>query len=144
MESSSSRHTRGRITSVMPLCGVVITLALQLVACELPPVKTAPATTQVGPGNGEVCAQLAHVFFLVAQSRDKGASREDEISRLRESVQNRFVKNPDQALRQLIRVVDLVYLARDESADSIRGRVQADCDVNRRGDAVLGTFWPVH
>jgi hypothetical protein len=88
------------------------------------------------------CEGLAYVFFLVAENRDRGRSREEQIERARESVVNPFAAEPRQAGNDLIHVIDLVYRQPEASASEIESQVRDDCEVDDNGHAVLRTLWP--
>jgi hypothetical protein len=106
-------------------------LALLILACQVPP------KTHVPPESGDACANLAYVFFLIADARDRGDTKEDQIEKLQASVENPFATRRETTLRSLLGVVDLVYLRPDESAEEIRESVLADCAVDERGRAVV-------
>ena len=80
------------------------------------------------------------MFLVVAENRDRGHTREMQVERLRESVDNPFSEDPDDALADLLRVVDAVYRRPDQSARQLEASVLDDCVVNDRGQAVL--LWP--
>ena len=93
-----------------------IALLLVAIACAAPPRETLPAATPLAPKHAQVCAQLAHVFFLVAENRSRGMPKEDQVRAARDAVDTRFVTDTDETLDHLLHVVDLVYLAPEQSA----------------------------
>jgi hypothetical protein len=113
-----------------------LAFALLLLACQAPP------TTPVPPNDGEPCAGLAYVFLLIAQEKDRGSTREAQIEMVRESVDSPFVSRPDETLRHLLHVVDLVYRCPDSSAGEIEAIVRDGCVVDEQGRAVLKASWP--
>jgi hypothetical protein len=113
-----------------------IAFALLLLACQSPP------TTPVPPAGGDVCANLAYVFLLVAEERDRGSTKEAQIETVRESVDSPFVTRPEETLRYLLRVVDLVYERSDASASEIEADVRDSCIVDEQRRAVVSTHWP--
>lgn len=82
------------------------------------------------------------MFFLVAESRNRGSSREQQIERAGESVANPFAREPRQADNDLIHVIDLVYRHPEASASEIEAQVREDCEPDENGQAVLRTLWP--
>lgn len=113
-----------------------IALALLLLACQAPP------TSHVRAADTGVCADLAYIFLLIAEERDRGSTREAQIERVRESVDNPFVTRPDETLRHLLQVVDLVYRRSDASATEIQEIVLDGCAADEDGRAVLRASWP--
>lgn len=105
------------------------------------PAVAAPGTS-VAPG-GDVCADLAYVFFLVAESRRKGATKETQVAEVRESVRNPFATDPAATEETLLHVVNLVYLVPNKTSREIEALVLESCDVGDRGQAVLKTLWPI-
>jgi hypothetical protein len=89
-----------------------------------------------------VCEGLAYVFLLIAQEKDRGSTKNAQIEMVRESVDNPFVTRPDETLRHLLQVVDLVYRRSDSSAPEIEASVLDGCAVDERGRAILTTPWP--
>ena len=114
-------------------------LAWLLLACETP--QSPPQTPEAREIAG-ACEGLAYVFFLVAESRDRGSSRAQQIERARESVANPFAGEPRQAGDDLIHVIDLVYRHPEASASEIEAQVRGDCELDEDGHAVLRTLWP--
>jgi hypothetical protein len=114
----------------------LLALCLALLACE----TAAPPVTPYPPKAEGVCAQLAYAFFLVAEKRDRGSTREDQIETARESVDNPFARHPDETLAFLLRMVDFVYRRPEASAEQIQAQVMEGCAVDQRGQAVL--LWP--
>lgn len=108
-----------------------ITIAAIFLACH------APARTPTPPQGGDACDSLAYVFFLIAENKDRGKTREEQIGMVRAGVDNPFATRPDATLQSLLGVVDLVYERPDESADEIRTSVLEACSVNEKGQAVL-------
>lgn len=86
-----------------------------------------------------MCEDLAYVFFLVARQRERGESRDTQLARLRESVQNPFTTRPELALRNLAEVVDRVYDSPHRNARELEASVLDDCSVDERGQAVLSS-----
>ena len=119
--------------------GISVALALLLVACGTP--QSPPRTPEVRQ-TADACEGLAYVFFLVAEERDGGTSREEQIERARQSVANPFAGEPRQAGNDLLHVIDLVYRHPEASPSEIEAQVRADCEVDERGHAVLRTLWP--
>lgn len=103
----------------------------------LPFACSAPAKTTLPPEKGDPCADLAYVFFLVADARDRGETKDAQIENMRSSVDNPFTARREPTLRSLLGVVDRVYLRSDESAEEIRSSVLSDCSVDEQGRAVL-------
>jgi hypothetical protein len=114
---------------------VRVAFALLLLACQAPP------TTPIPPKSGEVCADLAYVFLLVAEEKDRGSTKEAQIEMMRETVDNPFVSRPNETLRHLLQVVDLVYGRSDATAREIEAIVLDDCVVDEQRRAVLTTNW---
>lgn len=83
------------------------------------------------------CDGLSNVFYLVAYERDRGTSRESQVSRLAETVESPFVASPGRTHAELSRVVDYVYRNRRASPDDLRSRVRAACTVDSAGQARL-------
>lgn len=111
--------------------GFALGIAASVVACN------APATTPAPPPSENACESLAYVFFLVAENRDRGRTREEQVEMMRASVDNPFAKHPEKTLRSLLGVVDLVYQRTDASADEIRDSVLHTCSVDETGRAIL-------
>ena len=88
------------------------------------------------PANQGVCAQLAHIFFLIALDKDRGRSQESQVRMVKEGVNNPFSGAPDETLDHLLRVVDKVYASKAD-ADEIRDAVLASCEVDEQGHAVV-------
>jgi hypothetical protein len=112
--------------------------ALALLACQ----TRAPLTAAVPAPRGGACSDLAYAFFLVAEKKDRGASKDEQIEALRESIATPFATQPDRTLRQLERVVEIVYRNPELSAAQIQARVRDDCVVDEQGRAVLPRIWP--
>jgi hypothetical protein len=134
--SISSALAPLRVASQRP-SGAGIAFALLLLACQAAPTSPLPPDDDAG-----VCENLAYVFRLVAQERDRGTSKKDQIEMMRESVDSPFVTRPEQTLRQLLHVVDLVYRHSDSSAREIEAIVIDGCTVDEQGRAVLKMEWP--
>ncbi len=118
-----------------PVPGMLVLLAASvLVACQ----QRAPARTPLPPSRGDLCADLARVFHTVAESRDQGKTRRQQIDALAESVGSPFIGEPESTLRSLTRVVDVVYEAPQASPEQFEYSVLARCRVNARGQVVLG------
>jgi hypothetical protein len=113
-----------------------IAWALVFLACQ------GPLSAPVPPAGGGPCADLAHIFFLVADQRDHGTPRDALIRALRTGVDSPFAIHPNATFRDLLRVVDLVYRRRDAKAPEIEAMVRHDCVVDGRGRPVLRTLWP--
>jgi hypothetical protein len=62
-----------------------VAFALLLLACQSPPTPPVP------PMGGEVCEDLAYIFLLVAEERDRGSTKEAQIEILRKSADDPFV-----------------------------------------------------
>jgi hypothetical protein len=116
-------------------CGAA---ALALLACQ----SRAPLTAAVPATRGDACADLAYAFFLVAEKKDRGASQDAQIQALRKSIDTPFATRPDQTLRHLERVVEIVYRNPGLSAQQIEAKVRDDCVVDEQGRAVLPRIWP--
>jgi hypothetical protein len=112
--------------------------ALALLACR----SQAPLTVAVPETRGGVCSDLAYAFFLVAEKKDRGASKDAQIEALRQSIDTPFATQPDQTLRHLERVVEIVYRNPELSARQIEAKVREDCVVDEQGRAVLPRIWP--
>jgi hypothetical protein len=100
---------------------------------------SAKPVTPIPPASGDVCQDLAYVFFLVAEQKQRGLSRDAQIARLREDVRNRFSTRPEQTLDQLVQVVELVYETPHADARELEASVLDHCSVDERGHAVLRT-----
>ncbi len=124
------------LASKLTTCGA---LALLLLVCE---TAQSPPVTPEPRENAGVCEGLAYVFFLVAENRDRGSTREEQIEGAREGLGNPFTSQPGQTGRDLRYVIDLVYRYPEASAAEIEARVRDGCRVNERGQAVLETLWP--
>jgi hypothetical protein len=124
------------LSSLLKTCWA---LAPLLLACE---TAQAPPQTPEARANADACEGLAYVFFLVADKRDHGTDREEQIETARESVANPFTRQPVQTGRDLRHVIDLVYRHPEASAAEIEAKVRANCQVDARGQAVLRTLWP--
>ncbi len=111
--------------------GYALGVAASLLACG------APATTPTPPPGANACESLAYVFFLVAENRDRGRTREEQVEMMRASVDNPFAKQPEETLRSLLGVVDLVYQRTDAGADEIRDSVLQSCSIDETGRAIL-------
>ena len=111
--------------------------ALALLACQ----SEAPLTAAVPATRGGACSDLAYAFFLVAEKRDRGASKDAQMEALRQSIDTPFATQPDQTLRQLEQVVEIVYRNRELSAPQIQAKVSDDCVVDEQGRAVLPRIW---
>jgi hypothetical protein len=105
-----------------------------LVACQR------PAATPLPPVGGGVCQDLAYVFFLVARNKDEGLSKREQLAMAEAGVENPFAADPDRTRHYWSRVIDFVYRDPDADAQEVRSRVEGDCRVNERGQAVL--LWP--
>lgn len=114
-------------------------LALLLGACETP--QAPPRTPEVRQ-SADACEGLAYVFFVVAENRDRGSSREEQVARARQSVVNPFSGEPRQAGNDLLHVIDLVYRNPEASPAEIESHVRDDCELDGQGHAVLRTLWP--
>jgi hypothetical protein len=75
-----------------------IACALFALACR------APITAPPPPRSGGPCADLAFAFFLVAEKRDRGSTREEQIEALQAGVASPFAQRPEQTLEELLRV----------------------------------------
>ncbi len=114
--------------------GLAIALGL---ACALPADEP---RTPLPPEGGGTCENLAQVFFAIAQSRDRGRSKRQQVRALRRSVDSPFSEDPEVTFRQLERVIEWVY-ERPESAGELAQLVREDCVVNEKGQAVLRTIF---
>jgi len=93
--------------------------------------------TSVPEYNGDVCQNLAHVFFLIAESRDNGTSRRSKLAQLTESVDSPFHRQPEKTLDRMRTVVDYVYDHDRHSPEEIEAEVLGSCRVSDQGHAVL-------
>ena len=118
-----------------PLRLALAALALVPAVACLPPQRE--ARTRIPPREAGVCEELAYVFFLVAQGRDRGYSRRDQLRSMSKSVNNPFAKRPEATLGQLVKVVDFVYAQPGDSPEEIEGRVLDRCSVDAGGHAVV-------
>ena len=105
-----------------------------LLACQRPPVTPLP------PVGGDVCDDLAYVFFLVARNKDDGRSLDEQLAMAERGVENPFAGHPERTLRDWLRVIEFVYRQPESDAPRIRAQVRDGCHVNERGQAVL--LWP--
>jgi hypothetical protein len=115
-------------------------LTVAQLACQAPASRRDVAAAELPRAVSGPCEGLAYVFFVVAEQRDRGESREAQIRMAQESVHNRFSEDPEQALADLLRVIDAVYRRPGQRAREIEASVLEDCVVNDRGQAVL--LWP--
>ena len=92
--------------------------ALLALACKAPP----PTTPLPPDGGSDVCTRLAYVFYLVAERREQGASRRDQLAALPESVDNPFTLHPGSAHESLRRVVEM-YQWKENSKTETRKKV---------------------
>ncbi len=115
-------------------CTLVLLAASALLACQ----QRNPARTPLPPSRGDLCVDLARVFHSVAESRDGGKTRKQQIDALAESVGSPFIGEPESTLRSLTRVVDMVYEAPQASPEQFEYSVLARCRLNARGQVVLG------
>ena len=115
-------------------CALVLVAASVLSACQ----QQAPSRTPLPASRGDLCVDLARVFHTVAESRDAGKTRKQQIDTLAESVGSPFVGEPEATLRSLTRVVDMVYEQPQASPEQFEYSVLARCRVNARGQLVLG------
>jgi hypothetical protein len=111
---------------------------LALLACQ----PRAPITAAVPATRGGACSDLAYAFFLVAEKKDRGASQDAQLEALRQSVDSPFATRPEQTLRHLEQVVEIVYRNPELSARQIETKVRDDCVVDEQGRAVLPRIWP--
>ena len=107
--------------------------ALLALACKAPP----PTTPLPPDGGSDVCTRLAYVFYLVAERREQGASRRDQLAALPESVDNPFTLHPGSAHESLRRVVEIVYAQPRGAARELEAEVLESCTVDAQGHAVL-------
>lgn len=119
---------------------LLIALTMAQLACQAPTPKQAEPSTPLSPAVEGACDGLAYVFFVVAEKRDRGETRDAQIRMAQESVQNRFTDDPEQALADLVRVIDAVYRRPGQSARDLEASVRDDCVENELGQAVL--LWP--
>ncbi len=118
------------------------------VACQAPPPRglglhaRGHAVPQRRASEG-VCADLAYTFRLVAQQRDLGVTKQEQIEATRKMVRSPFVRQKERTLGHLLTLVDLVYLNDEASAHEIEGYVLENCVVSEQGHAVLKRLWPV-
>jgi len=117
---------------------MTIAAALLLLACQAP----APITAPVPETRDGACADLAYVFFLVAEKRDRGSTRDAQLEALRRSIDTPFATQPDRTLRQLEQVIELVYRRPELPAREVEAMVRDDCVVDEQGRAVLRRLWP--
>jgi hypothetical protein len=94
------------------------------------------------PQGGGACVDLAYAFFVVADKRDHGSTREEQMQAVREGVDGPFAVHPERTLADLQRVVDLVYRRPDVNAREIEALVREHCVVDERGQPLLRTAWP--
>jgi hypothetical protein len=99
-------------------------------------------TAAVPETRGGACSDLAYAFFLVAEKKDRGISQDAQLEVLRQSIDTPFATQPDRTLRQLERVVEIVYRNPELSAAQIQAKVRDDCVVDEQGRAVLPRIWP--
>ncbi len=125
------------LASKLTTCGA---LALVALACE---TAQSPARTPEPRANADACEGLAYVFFLVAEQRDRGSTREEQLEKTQESLESPFTSDPGQTGRDLRYVIELVYRYPEASAAEIEAKVRDGCRVNEQGQAVLQTLWPV-
>jgi hypothetical protein len=114
-------------------------LALLALVAWLAGCASSKPVTPMPPAGGGVCEDLAYVFFLVAEQKQRGVSRDAQIERLREDVRNPFSTRPEVTFDQLVQVVERVYETPHASALELEARVLDHCSVNERGEAVLRT-----
>ena len=90
--------------------------------------------------SGNVCEDLAYVFYLVARNKDQQSTQEEQLEMAREGIASPFAAHPGRTLRYWSRVIELVYHHPDADADQIQAMVLDACTVDRNGRAVL--LWP--
>lgn len=121
----------------MPRIGrpvVPLAIALLGLGCQVPRYE---ARTRIPPKNAGVCEEIAYVFYLVAEGRDRGVSHDEQVKAVTTGVNNPFSKRPEETRSQLLRVVDYVYDADEASAEEIEARVLDHCVVDARGKALV-------
>jgi len=123
-------------------CCALVCALLALVGALLALACRAPITAPPPPRSGGPCADLAFAFFLVAEKRDHGSTRDEQIEALQAGVASPFAQRPEQTLEELLHVVDLVYRRPDASARELEALVRERCVVDERGQAVLRAAWP--
>jgi hypothetical protein len=111
-----------------------IAAALLALGCQLQPATPLP------PVSGSVCEGLAYVMFLIADHRDHGRSRQEQLEMARNGVGNPFSAQPERTLQSWQHLIELVYREENASAAEVRVRTLERCDVNERGQAIL--LWP--
>lgn len=99
--------------------------------------RTREPVAPVPPYNGDVCENLAHTFFVIADYRDRGRSRATQVRELRESVKNPFTRHPDKTFEKLVGVVDYVYANESVPAAELEAQVLDECTISAEGHAVV-------
>jgi hypothetical protein len=115
------------------LSAALATAGLLLPACQVSPIS--------GPYGGprRPCVQLANAFAALAETRDRGVSREQQI----EIARARSPEEEDHAkLDQWLQMVDLVYRHSEAGPEEIGWTVLDHCSVDMNGRARVTTLWP--
>ena len=88
--------------------------------------------------SGDPCQNLAYTFYLVAEYKERGASRESQ-----ERIARKRVGRSAESLDQWLHVVDLVYRYSDGEPYEIGATVLDNCEIGPGGKAaVVTTLWP--
>lgn len=115
---------------------VLAAVGLMATACQTGPL-TAASPRDDGP-----CNDLARAFYLIAEAREEGALREEQIESLRAGVDSPFVRRPEDALDAMLHIVDLVYRMPESNPRGIEQRVRDNCVENEQGQAIVRAIWP--
>jgi len=125
--TSGAAVGRGRIGRV----AVGVALTLSLGACMTRP-RSAFRDAD------DPCQKLAYTFYLVAELKERGASRASQ-----ERIAHARAARSDQALDQWLHVLDLVYRYSDGEPYEIGATVLDGCEIGPDGRAaVVTTLWP--
>jgi hypothetical protein len=89
-------------------------------------------------GPDRTCTELAYAFYVVAEEKDRGTSKEAQIEKARESLRT---ADPA-ALSQMLHIIDLVYRFSDGTPQDIGATVLDNCAIDQNGQAVVRTLWP--
>jgi hypothetical protein len=120
------------VTARAPL----VLLALSLAGCA----GVSPGSERKAKREpGEACLDLALSFYTVAERRDDGMTREEQVTRAQRRVDRR---RGDETFSHWLRIIDLVYRVPRDTPKEIARRVLESCEVDPQGQAVMKAPWP--
>ena len=91
------------------------------------------ASPLVRAGGEPLCEDFAHAFYLIAQNKDRGVSKEAQIQHLLDVA---GVGSPSElggGDRFTLRAIEFVYRYPDSNAETIRGLILGRCHVDANG-----------